>query len=115
MWFVALVFVAARAGLIAASTAAGEALAGKASGAVKRWAWMGFLPQAGVTLGLASIVARKFPDWGPEVKTIALAMIAMNQIVGPVAFRWALLRSGEAGRDKAAPARGGLTPARDPG
>jgi hypothetical protein len=115
MWFVALVFVAARAGLIAASTAAGEALAGQASSAVKRYAWMGFLPQAGVTLGLASIVARKFPDWGPEVKTIALAMIAMNQIVGPVAFRWALLRSGEAGRDKAAPAREGLTPARDPG
>jgi Kef-type K+ transport system membrane component KefB len=114
-WFVALVFVVVRAGLIAVSTAAGEALAGGANSAVKRWGWMGFLPQAGVTLGLASIVARKFPDWGPEVKTIALAMIAMNQVAGPIAFRWALLRSGEAGRAKDPSIRGGLTPARDPG
>jgi hypothetical protein len=114
-WFVALVFVVVRAGLIAVSTAAGEALAGGANSAVKRWGWMGFLPQAGVTLGLTSIVARKFPDWGPEVKTIALAMIAMNQVAGPIAFRWALLRSGEAGRAKDPSIRGGLTPARDPG
>lgn len=114
MWFVALVFVVARAGLIAASTAAGETLAGGGSNPVKRWAWMGFIPQAGVTLGLASIVARKFPDWGPEVKTIALAMIAMNAIVGPVAFRWALIRSGEAGRSAVSGARSRLTPGRVP-
>jgi Kef-type K+ transport system membrane component KefB len=113
-WLVALVFVVARTGLIALSTTAGERLSGGGNDAVKRWAWMGFIPQAGVTLGLASIVARKFPDWGSEVKTIALAMIAMNQIVGPVAFRWALIRSGEAGRSAVSGARSRLTPGRVP-
>jgi hypothetical protein len=56
---------------------------------------MGFIAQAGVTLGLASIIARRFPGWGDEVRSIALAMIALNQLLGPVAFRWALVRAGE--------------------
>jgi Kef-type K+ transport system membrane component KefB len=94
---IALALVVARAGLLRLATGWGERAGGGSHRHVIRWGWTGFLAQAGVTLGLASIVARKFPDWGPEVKTIALAMIALNQLVGPVAFRWALVRSGESG------------------
>ena len=99
-WFVALVLVAVRIGLIAGSTSLAETVSGGGNRMVKNWGWMGFIAQAGVTLGLASIVARKFPDWGPEIKPIALATIALNQLVGPVAFRWALIRTGEAGKAK---------------
>lgn len=97
-WFVALILVAVRIGLIAGSTSLAEHASGGGNAMVKKWGWMGFIAQAGVTLGLASIVARKFPEWGPEIKPIALATIALNQLVGPVAFRWALIRTGEAGK-----------------
>jgi Kef-type K+ transport system membrane component KefB len=95
-WILAAILVSARIGLTAASTALGERLSRGGNEAVVRWGGLGFVAQAGVTLGLASVVARKFPEWGPEAKTIALAMIALNQIIGPIGFRWALHRSGEA-------------------
>ncbi len=94
-WMVTLILVVWRAVLILGATAWGERLSGGKNAPVMRLGWLGFLAQAGVTLGLASIVARKFPDWGPDVKMIALALIAVNQIVGPVGFRFAILRSGE--------------------
>ena len=56
---------------------------------------MGFLAQAGVTLGLASIVAERFEIWGDQVAAIIVAMIAVNQLVGTPLFRLALVRSGE--------------------
>jgi Kef-type K+ transport system membrane component KefB len=62
---------------------------------IRRYAWMGFLAQAGVTLGIANLVRDNFPVWGGSVATIIIAMIVVNQLIGPPAFRWALLRAGE--------------------
>jgi len=62
---------------------------------VLRYAWMGFLAQAGVTLGIASRVREDFPVWGDPVAAVIIAMIAVNQLVGPPAFRWALVKAGE--------------------
>jgi Kef-type K+ transport system membrane component KefB len=59
--------------------------------------WMGLLSQAGVTIGLASIFERKFA-WAGELKTITLAMVALNQLIGPVALKYILVRKGEAGQ-----------------
>jgi Kef-type K+ transport system membrane component KefB len=95
-WVLALTLTLVRILLVIGSTALGEKAARVRNREIERWGWMGFIAQAGVTLGLVSIVARKFPGWGNEVKTIGLAMIALNQLLGPIAFRWALLRSGEA-------------------
>jgi len=94
-WMVTLALFVLRTVLVWLSTLWGERLSGGENRMVARYGWLGFLAQAGVTLGLASIVAREFPGWGPEVKMVALALIAVNQIVGPVGFRFALLRSGE--------------------
>ena len=58
--------------------------------------WLGYLPQAGVALGMASLVAVSFPGWGDNVRTLVLAVVAINQVVGPVGFRYALVKSGEA-------------------
>jgi Kef-type K+ transport system membrane component KefB len=60
--------------------------------------WMGLVSQAGVTLGLALLVAAEFPTWGGTVQTLMLALIALHQLSGPVLFRAALARAGEIGR-----------------
>jgi Kef-type K+ transport system membrane component KefB len=62
---------------------------------IRQYAWMGFLAQAGVTLGIANLVREDFPVWGDQVATVIIATIAVNQIMGPPAFRWALIRAGE--------------------
>jgi Kef-type K+ transport system membrane component KefB len=94
VWRVGLVLVLGRIAFIYASTYLG-ALASGESAEIRRHAWMGFLAQAGVTLGLANIVSERFPTWGGQVSAIIVAMIAVNQLVGPPLFRLALVRSGE--------------------
>jgi len=64
--------------------------------------WMGLVAQAGVTLGLVTLVAHEFPDWGARLQTLVVALIALHQLVGPVLFRSALVRAGEAGRSEKA-------------
>ncbi|MCK4561479.1 MAG: cation:proton antiporter, partial [Flavobacteriaceae bacterium] len=53
-------------------------------------AWMPFLTQAGVALGLATIISEEFPVWGHEFETIIIAIIVINQLVGPPLFKWTL-------------------------
>ncbi|HZX10731.1 MAG TPA: cation:proton antiporter [Acidobacteriota bacterium] len=57
--------------------------------------WLGFITQAGVSLGLLSEVARRFPEIGPSIQTILVAAIIMNQIIGPIAFKYGLKKAGE--------------------
>jgi Kef-type K+ transport system membrane component KefB len=57
--------------------------------------WLCFITQAGVSLGLLSEVARRFPEIGPSVQTILVAAIIMNQIIGPIAFKYGLKKVGE--------------------
>lgn len=52
--------------------------------------WMPYLTQAGVALGLATIVSTEFPEWGHEFETIVIAIIVINQLLGPPLFKWAL-------------------------
>jgi Kef-type K+ transport system membrane component KefB len=60
--------------------------------------WFGLVSQAGVTLGLTTIVAGEFGDWGSRVQTLMVALIALHELVGPVLFRSALTRAGEIGK-----------------
>ncbi len=53
-------------------------------------AWMPYLTQAGVALGLATIISHEFPVWGHQFETIIIAIIVINQIVGPPLFKWSL-------------------------
>ena len=62
---------------------------------VRRSDWMGFVAQAGITLGIANLVRERFPVAGAQVATIIIAMIAVNQLIGPPVFRWSLIRAGE--------------------
>ncbi|MDC1331456.1 hypothetical protein N8287_01125, partial [bacterium] len=58
--------------------------------------WMSYITQAGVTLGLATVVSNQFPEWGPVFSTAVLALILINQFVGPPLFKWAIYQVNEA-------------------
>jgi Trk K+ transport system NAD-binding subunit/Kef-type K+ transport system membrane component KefB len=58
--------------------------------------WMSYITQAGVTLGLATVVSNQFPEWGPIFSTAVLALILINQFVGPPLFKWAIYQVNEA-------------------
>ncbi|HET9424966.1 MAG TPA: hypothetical protein VFO55_06295, partial [Gemmatimonadaceae bacterium] len=60
-----------------------------------RYVWMGLVSQAGVAIGLATAVAQAYPHRGGQLKTVFLAVIAINEILGPILFRLALSRTGE--------------------
>jgi hypothetical protein len=57
--------------------------------------WFGLVAQMGVAIGLATVIGSVYPRLGPAVQTIALALIAINQLIGPVFFKRALTVSGE--------------------
>ena len=61
-----------------------------------RSAWMAYLTQAGVAIGLAQMAEREFPGIGVYLTTVILALIFVNQVVGPVTFKTVLNLVGEA-------------------
>jgi len=67
---------------------------------MREYLWMGLISQAGVTFGLAALVARTFPDFGGQVEVLIVAMITAHELVGPVLTRRALARSGEIRSDE---------------
>lgn len=60
----------------------------------RRLTW-GLLPQAGVAIALVALLLADFKPWGPVVGTIVLGTIIVNQLIGPVLFRNALVDAGE--------------------
>jgi len=62
---------------------------------VRKWAWAPLVSQAGVSLGIAQVIARQFPAFGLGFRDLAIACIAVNEMVGPILFKVALDRAGE--------------------
>jgi Kef-type K+ transport system membrane component KefB len=68
---------------------------------IQNYGWMGFVGQAGLTLGLATITLQKIPGpIGVGISTLIISSITMNQIIGPVLFKFALQKSGEIDQKK---------------
>ncbi|OEU44652.1 MAG: hypothetical protein BBJ60_10435 [Desulfobacterales bacterium S7086C20] len=61
-----------------------------------RISWMAYVTQAGIGLGLAKQVAVEFPEWGVDFATVIVSVIVLNQIIGPMFFKWAINLVGEA-------------------
>lgn len=61
-----------------------------------RLGWMAYITQAGVGLGLAQEVADEFPEFGSEFATLIIAVIVINQVIGPPFLKYAIRRVGEA-------------------
>jgi len=95
MWVLALILVAVRAGAFYAGTLTAARVVGELRPHAHSM-WSGFLSQAGVTIGIASLIERRF-EWGSDLETIVLAVVAINQLIGPVLLKWLLERKGEAG------------------
>jgi Kef-type K+ transport system membrane component KefB len=58
----------------------------------------GLLSQSGIAIGLSILVAQHFAGWGKGASTCLFGAVMINEMVGPVLFRNALMRSGEAGK-----------------
>jgi Kef-type K+ transport system membrane component KefB len=65
---------------------------------VRRFAWFGLLPQAGLALALAELVRRTFPEFGDAVFALVVGVVATNEMIAPVILRLVMLRTGEAGK-----------------
>jgi Trk K+ transport system NAD-binding subunit/Kef-type K+ transport system membrane component KefB len=94
-WPIAVTLVLLRLVSIFAGSFFGGVAAGEPA-RLNRIGWMVYVTQAGVGLGLAKEVADDFPGWGPAFATLLIAVIVINQIIGPPLFKWAIHRAGEA-------------------
>lgn len=84
--------------------------AGKVSGAwlgssmarapetVKKYLGLGLLPQAGVAIGMVSIVRQSFPEFAGVVTTVTLGSVMVYELLGPLMARIAIFKAGEAYR-----------------
>ena len=95
IWMIAIILVLSRSIFIWIGAYVGSVLSGDPPG-FRRMSGLSFITQAGVSLGLAGIVVRRFPEWGHILGAVIVAIISINQIIGPVTFKMALMRVGEA-------------------
>lgn len=100
LWPIALLFAASRA--VTTWVAAGVSSRIARDGPIlRRWAASGLISQAGLTLGLSIVVSRTFPSIGGPFRALAIATVAVNEVIGPIVFKFALDRSGETSRQPA--------------
>jgi mannitol/fructose-specific phosphotransferase system IIA component (Ntr-type) len=71
---------------------------------VRNYLGIALLPHGGVAVGLILLVASENSGFSDEtrslVNTVGLAALAINQLLGPSATRFSLVRSGEAHKDR---------------
>jgi Kef-type K+ transport system membrane component KefB len=96
-WHLALICVIWRGVLKFLGTFFGARITKEEPG-VQKQAWAGFISQAGVALGMAIVVEHTFPEWGGEFMALVLAVIAINQIIGPIFLQKLLFKVKEAGK-----------------
>ncbi|HEY6882080.1 MAG TPA: cation:proton antiporter [Polyangiales bacterium] len=60
-----------------------------------RWGWASLVSQAGLTLGLSAVLARAFPAVGEGLRSLVVATVAINEVVGPIFFKLGLERGRE--------------------
>ncbi len=70
---------------------------GGESPAVKSNAWLAYIPQAGVTLGLVLLAGKALPEYATAISSLGMALVALNLLVGPITLGVALKRGGETG------------------
>ena len=94
LWPIALALCSVRA-ITVAATARWSSRVAKDPPVIRRWGWSPLISQAGLTLGLSVVIARTFPEFGEGFRSLAIASVALNEMVGPVLFKLALDRTGE--------------------
>ncbi len=93
-WAVACLIFIIRTIMLAVSTTTG-ALVSRDPSPQRYLYWLGFVSQAGVSLGFAHEIMRRFPAFGIELGSIIIAVVAIDQLIGPITFKYALERCHE--------------------
>ena len=93
-WMVALILTGIRLISLVIAGFTGGILAGDPM-KFNKAAWAAYISPAGVSIGLTAVVAAEFKNWGDELASIILAIIILNQLIGPPLFKWALFYVGE--------------------
>ncbi len=71
-------------------------LLAKETSLVKNTSWMGYVGQAGIAVGLGTIIEKTFPgEVGSTFKLILIASVVINELMGPVFFKYVLIRAKE--------------------
>lgn len=99
-WVVALLLFSSRFALTWIANAFSTRIA-KDGPLIRKWGFSGMVSQAGVTIALAATIERAFPTFGPKLRSLAIATVALCELVGPVLFKAALdsAKESEAFRD----------------
>ncbi|HKP61628.1 MAG TPA: cation:proton antiporter [Polyangiales bacterium] len=97
LWPVTLLLAGVRVIFAVFAHRLGSRIAGDLA-VVQRWGWAPLVSQAGLTLGMSALIASAFPSFGPGFRSLAVATVAVNELVGPVLFKMALDRTGESGK-----------------
>ncbi len=71
------------------------AVQARASQSLKRYGGCGLLAQAGVALGLALLIEDRDQKLGEIVSTTIFSTVIVFEILGPLAVRWSVVKSGE--------------------
>lgn len=101
----ALTVCLVRAGVYLLASRLGGKWAGE-SRAIQRHAWLAYLPQAGVTLGLVGLASLQLPELAGPITNTGMAVVALNLLVGPITLRRALGALGEIPDQNVAPPSG---------
>ena len=73
---------------------------------VQRYLGFALMAQAGLAVGIALAVDRRFPIYSEVVTTVILASVVIYEMFGPISAKFAIVRSGEARPHEDAPAAG---------
>ena len=95
-----LFLVIVRMLLLYAGNWAGAKAAGETK-ETKNLSWLGFIGQAGIAVGLGLLIEKSFPgEIGSTFKTILIGSVVINELLGPVLFKYLLVKVKEAGVEK---------------
>ena len=100
LWPVALALAGTRFVTTVASAKLGSRWAND-SALIKRYGWLPLVSQAGVTIGMAVSIAAEYPEFGEKLASVLIAVVGLNEALGPVLFKYALDRAGETGKAEA--------------
>jgi Trk K+ transport system NAD-binding subunit/Kef-type K+ transport system membrane component KefB len=94
VWLIAVILFGVRLLSLILASFAGGTIAGDPI-KFNKIAWTPYITQAGVSIGLTAIVTAEFPEWSNQFVAIVLAVIVINQLIGPPLFKWAITYIGE--------------------
>jgi Kef-type K+ transport system membrane component KefB len=94
LWPIAILLTVSR-GIVTVVASKIASRVAKDAPVIQRWAWAPLISQAGFALGISQIAAREFPSFGRGFGDLAIATIAINEMIGPIIFKAALDRARE--------------------